>query len=173
MFATAGASREHCLVTNNIASLIGNKLVDGRCETYSSDMRVKIEATGLYTYPDVVVACEEPQFEDAELDILLNPTVLIEVLSKSTESYDRGMKSKHFRTIPSLKSHLLVSQTEPAIERYDSAEDGHWILTEISGLDATLPIPAIDCQLSMSEIYARVSFSEGSGDEPPRGARPR
>ena len=173
MFAMAGASRAHCLITNNLARLIGNKLASGLCETYSSDMRVKIDATGLYTYPDVVVVCDPPILEDQQGDTLVNPTILVEVLSKTTESYDRGMKSKHFRTIPSLRSHLLVSQSEPSIERYDLGEGGHWILTEISGLNATLSIPVIDCQIALSDIYTRIKFAEDAGNEPPRGAPPR
>lgn len=173
MYAMAGASLSHARLVANLSRVLGNNLEDSPCEVLSTDMRVKVDATGLYTYPDVLVVCDSPELEDDQLDTLLNPTVLIEVLSKSTESYDRGMKSKHYRTIPSLRSLLLVSQTEPFIERYDLGEENHWILTEISGMEATLEIPVIDCNLAMSEIYSRTDFPEETGGEPPRSRDPR
>ena len=100
IFAMAGASREHNLIVGNLLRDIGNQLEDRPCESYPSDMRVSIEATGLYTYPDVAVVCGEPRFQDREVDTLLNPTVIIEVLSPSTEAYDRGVKFRHYRAHP-------------------------------------------------------------------------
>lgn len=156
MFAMSGASRKHNLVTGNISRRIGNQL-DGRpCEIYASDMRVHIPATGLYTYPDVVVVCGEPMLEDKEFDTLLNPTLLIEVLSKSTASYDRGDKFMHYRSIDSLSEYLLVAQNECRVEHHTKQADGRWILEETRALDATINLASINCQLVLKEVYARV-----------------
>jgi len=113
VFAMAGASREHNLLVGSIVRRLGN-LLDGRpCETYPSDMRVLVSATGLYTYPDVSVACGEPEFLDGSLDVLLNPLLIVEVLSPSTESYDRGAKFALYQRLPSLQEYVLVSQNAP------------------------------------------------------------
>ncbi len=159
MFAMAGASREHNLIVGNLARELGNRLRNGPCEVYSSDMRVKVDATGLYTYPDVVVACDGPEFEDEQVDTLLNPTLLIEVLSESTEKYDRGKKSGHYRQLASLKEYLLVSQDEPHVEHYARQGDGHWLLTDATGIDATIRLPVLKTELILSEIYARLTFN--------------
>ncbi len=159
IFAMAGASREHNLVVGNLVGELRNHLRKGPCEVYPSDMRVKVEATGLYTYPDVVVACDSPQFEDEHVDTLLNPTLLVEVLSDSTEKYDRGKKSSHYRRLASLQEYLLVSQDEPHIEHYARQDDHHWILTEGTGLESTIALPVLDFRLALAEVYARVTFS--------------
>ncbi len=117
-FAMAGASRPHNLVCTNLVRRLAEQFDHRDCEVYQGDMRVKISQTGLYVYPDVVVACEQPEFEDAQLDTLLNPRVLIEVLSKSTESYDRGTKWRHYQSLPSLREYLLVSQASALVELY-------------------------------------------------------
>lgn len=118
IFAMAGASREHSLIGANITREVGNQILDRPCESYSNDMRVRVDATGLYTYPDVVVVCGEPEFQDREVDTLLNPTVIFEVLSESTEAYDRGVKFGHYRKIPSLREYVMVSQDRMLVERY-------------------------------------------------------
>ena len=105
----SGASRRHNLITVNITAGLHAQLRQRPCEVYTSDMRLKVSPTGLYTYPDVVVVCETPQFEDAELDTLLNPTLIVEVLSRSTEDYDRGGKFEHYRSLDSLQEYLLVA----------------------------------------------------------------
>src|SRR5437868_8492820 len=110
MFAMTGASRKHNLIALNIAGELRQQLKSKPCEAYVNDMRVRIPATDLYTYPDVTVVCGDPEFEDAFIDTLLNPTLLIEVLSESTESYDRGKKFGYYRTIQSLAEYLLVAQ---------------------------------------------------------------
>jgi Uma2 family endonuclease len=122
-------------------------------------MRVKVGPTGLYTYPNVIAVCEEAQLEDAHLDTLLNPTVLIEVLSRSTEAYDRGEKAEHYRRLPSLAEYLLISQDKPHLEHYLRQSDNRWLLSEASELQAGITLPAIDCTLSLTAIYDRV-FSE-------------
>jgi len=159
IFAMAGASREHNLIVGNFIRELGNQLRNGPCEVYPGDMRVKVDATGLYTYPDVVVACEKPTFEDDYVDTLLNPTLLVEVLSESTEKYDRGKKSGHYRQLASLQEYVLVSQDEPHVEHYARQNDGHWILTEASGLEASIELPAVGGLLLLSEVYARVTFN--------------
>ena len=113
-----GASRKHNLIVANLVLEIGRQLKGRPCEVYPSDMRLRVPATGLYKYPDVTVVCGAPELADEHMDILLNPTVLIEVLSDSTERYDRGRKAENYRRIDSLQEYLLVDQTQPRIERY-------------------------------------------------------
>jgi len=121
-------------------------------------MRVKVRATGLYTYPDVAVACGEPEFEDDFIDTLLNPTLLVEVLSPSTERYDRIAKSSYYRTMESLAEHLLVAQDEIRVEQYVKQPGGEWLLFEFLALDSTVQLPSIGCSLQLSEVYDRISF---------------
>ena len=158
VFAMSGASRRHNLITLNIGAELRAQLKQGPCEVYTSDMRVKVSRTGLYTYPDVVVVCEEPAFEDAEVDTLLNPTLLVEVLSKSTEDYDRGGKFEQYRTLPSLQSYLLVAQGQCHVVHYTRQTDNSWLLTETHDLAAHIPLAAIGGDLALSEVYAKVSF---------------
>ena len=158
IFAMTGASRKHNLITTNISSSVHTQLKGRPCEVYSVDMRVKVRATGLYTYPDVVVACGEPEFEDDFIDTLLNPTLLVEVLSPSTERYDRIAKSSYYRTIDSLAEHLLVAQDEIRVEQYVKQSDGQWLLFEYLTIDSRAPLPSIDCSLLLSEVYDRINF---------------
>jgi Uma2 family endonuclease len=157
IFAMAGASREHILVALNVARSLSDRLEGRPWETYISEMRVLIDETGLYCYPDVSVACGEPRFEDAEVDTLLNPTVIVEVLSPSTESYDRGKKFSHYRKIPSLREYLLISQDAVLVERF-SRQDDQWVLTEWTKLDDNVQLDSIGCSVPMREIYKRVVF---------------
>ncbi|CAD78647.1 conserved hypothetical protein [Rhodopirellula baltica SH 1] len=157
-FAMGGAKRAHNLIVTNLIRVLSNALLDGPCEVYPCDMRVQIEATGLYTYPDVVVACDEPKFRDDQLDTLQNPTLLIEVASESTEAYDRGTKSRHYRRIPSLKGYVLVAQDRPAVESFTRGDDHTWTLREAGGLENELRIDALKLNLSMTEVYHRVQF---------------
>jgi len=160
IFAMAGASREHNLIVGNLVRELGNRLRNGLCEVYPSDMRVKVDLTGLYTYPDVVVVCDKPQFEDQHGDTLLNPTLLIEVLSESTEKYDRGRKSSHYRRLPSLQEYLLVSQDEPHIEHYARRDNDHWLLTEATGMDTNIELPVLQTIIELSEVYAKLTFKK-------------
>jgi Uma2 family endonuclease len=134
------------------------------CEAYVNDMRVKVERTGMYTYPDVIGLCEEPRFEDDIVDTLLNPTVIIEVLSPSTERYDRGEKFAHYRRLESLREYILIAQDIRRIEHYRRDGDT-WVLTEVSEPESALVISSISCTLQLTEIYDRVKF-------PPAGAAP-
>ncbi len=157
--AMAGASRQHNRVTSNLTREIGIQLKGGPCEAYVSDMRVFVDATGLFTYPDIVIACGEPRFLDAELDTLLNPVALVEVLSPSTEAYDRGKKFAHYRRIPSLVAYVLVAQDRPQVDRYTRRGD-EWVLTGFEGLDAELALEfaGVPVRIPLREIYDRVQF---------------
>lgn len=160
IFAMSGASRRHNLITVNIAAGLHAQLRQRPCEVYTNDMRVKVSPTGLYTYPDVVVVCDTPQFEDAELDTLLNPTLIVEVLSKSTADYDRGGKFEHYRTLASLQEYLLVAQDRCHIVHYIRQPDNTWVLSETHVLNDRLPLPSLSAQLLVSEAYTKVQFDE-------------
>ncbi|MGO9467182.1 MAG: Uma2 family endonuclease, partial [Isosphaeraceae bacterium] len=160
MFAMAGASWEHTLIKDNLARLAGNQLEGGPCRVLTSDLRVKISATGLYTYPDIVVVCDEPQFEDNQFDTLLNPRVVVEVLSDSTEKYDRGTKFAHYRQLPSVQEYVMVAQDRPLVERYVRQDDNTWLLSVFSDLAQTFAFGSIDVQVALADIYRRVAFPE-------------
>ena len=157
IFAMSGASEGHNLIAGNIFGELRQQLRGGPCRAYVSDMRVKVRANGLYTYPDVVVVCGEPKFEDKEVDTLVNPTMLIEVLSPSTERYDRIAKTSYYRTIDSLAEHLLVAQDEIRLEQY-ARQDGQWLLSEYLALDAIVSLPSISGTLKLSDVYERITF---------------
>lgn len=156
IFAMTGASRAHNLVVTNLVGELRTQLRGRPCEVYPSDMRVRVTETGLYTYPDVTVVCGEPRLEDEHADTLLNPTLLIEVLSESTQRYDRGRKAEHYRRIPSLEEYLLVDQTEPRVERYRRRGEREWLLTEVSGLGERIELDSIDGALALRDVYERV-----------------
>jgi Uma2 family endonuclease len=158
MVAMSGGSREHNLVVSNIVRELGIQLRGRPCEVYPSDMRVKVHATGLYTYPDVTVMCGEAQLEDERRDTLLNPVVIFEVLSGSTESYDRGAKFAHYRKIPSLVEYVLVSQREYIVEHYIRQPDGPWLRSEARGLSAKLDLPSIQSSIDLSRLYERIEI---------------
>ncbi len=158
MFAMSGASIAHNIITFNVAGSLHTQLKDRDCSAFVNDMRVQIQSTGLYTYPDAIVTCEQPQFEDDQFDTLLNPQVIFEVLSDSTEKYDRGKKFEHYRQIESLREYILIAQDHPQVERFARQQDRHWLLDEASGLDAVLHLPTIDCTLKLADIYAKVQF---------------
>ena len=155
IYAMTGASRKHNLVSGNIYRELSLQLKKRPCEAYINDMRVKAAETSSYHYPDVAVVCGTPQFEDAQVDTLLNPTLLIEVLSPSTEAYDRGSKFAYYRKIASLREYLLVAQDQPNIERYVRQGDV-WILSEVTGIEASMSLDSIDCMLSLREVYDKV-----------------
>ncbi len=157
--AMTGASRKHNLVVVNLTGEISQQLRGRSCEAYSNDMRVRVPSTRLYTYPDVIVVCGEPQFEDQEFDTLLNPTVIVEVLSESTELYDRGKKFSFYRTIESLAEYLLVAQDECRIEQFVRQADGGWLLSEHRATEDTVKLTSIQCSLELREVYDKVAFS--------------
>jgi Uma2 family endonuclease len=157
----AGATFEHNRVKENLAIALAAALRGGPYQSLSSDMKVKVSSTGLYTYPDILVVCGQPQFPDAEsTDILLNPAVLIEVLSPSTEKYDRGAKFRQYQQLPSLKEYVLVSQDEPVCERFVRQPDDSWLLTTVTGLESRLDFVSVAASIPLAEIYSGITFSE-------------
>lgn len=148
-----GASRAHNVLRLNLAASLHQQFRGKPCEVYANDMRVKVSETGMYTYPDLVVACGEPRFEDQAVDTLLNPVLIIEILSDSTERYDRGVKFSHYRSLPSLQEYLLVSQTECRIEHYVRQPGNHWLLTEYQDLHDCIDLNSLGSQLTLSEVY--------------------
>ncbi len=153
----SGASRDHNRVAGNFYRKISDQLEDGPCEAFVNNMRVRVNPTGLYTYPDVVVVCGEAQFLDDEVDTLLNPTLIADVLSPSTEDYDRGGKFSHYRTLPSLKEYVLIAQDEAMVERRVK-KGKRWVSTTYRGLEATLVLESIGCTIPFRQIYKRVKF---------------
>lgn len=163
VYAMSRATRVHNIITTNVIATFVTQLKGRRCEVYASDMRVKVQPTGLYTYPDVVIVCGEVQLEDPRQDTLLNPTVLIEVLSPSTDDYDRGTKFAHYRTLESVSDYLVVAQAEPLVEHYQRQPDNRWLLTTYATLDAVVTVPSLGCDLSLAEVYDKVDWSEAEG----------
>ncbi len=156
MYAMTGAGRKHNLITTNFVAALVPQLRDKPCEAYASDMRVRVPATDLYTYPDIVVACDEPQFEDEHVDTLLNPLLIAEVLSPSTASYDRINKFGYYRTIQTLAEYLLIAQDEQKIEQYVRQQDGRWLLTDIDSSRGVVELASIPCALKLTDIYDKV-----------------
>jgi Uma2 family endonuclease len=157
VFAMTGASLKHNRLVRNLAGILYNQLRGRPCEVLVADQRLQVMATGLYTYPDVVVVCGEPQLADAHLDTLMNPTLIVEVLSPSTEAIDRGRKFAHYRTIESLAEVVLVSQERVQVERFSRQPEGGWLLFEASRLEDLVPLPSIACELPLGDIYEGVS----------------
>lgn len=162
IFAMAGGSPEHSLIVASLLRELGNRLKGKSCTPYDGNLRVKIPATGLVTYPDASVFCKKLEFDpkDKRRQTAINPTVVFEVLSKSTESYDRGRKAENYRQLESLKAYILVSQTSPHIEIYERHGDGFWFLTEAKGLDAELPVKSLGLTLPLAEVYDRLKFGK-------------
>lgn len=151
--AMTGASRRHNLLTVNLVFNLKGQLGRRGCETYSGDMRVRIPATGTYVYPDVAVACGNPRFEDAEVDTLTNPTLIVEVLSASSEAYDRGKKWARYRRVPSLQQYMLLSQDRPHAEWYTRQEGGLWLFAEAVGPEAEVRLESVGCALRLADLY--------------------
>ena len=154
-----GASFAHNIITNNISSELHTRLKGSACVAFVNDMRVSVPTARSYFYPDVGVVCEEPRFEDDVFDILLNPIVIVEVLSPSTEAYDRGEKFAHYRQLTSLQEYVLVSQDQIRVDHY-RRQERQWIFTDIEKHDETLQLPSIQCELPLQDIYARVTFPD-------------
>ena len=159
IFAMTGAKVNHNRIASNINRFLGNQLADRSCDVFLSDMRVKIQGVDKYTYPDVVVVCGDLELEDDKFDTLLNRVIIIEILSNSTELYDRGEKFAHYRLISSLQEYIIVSQYHCKVEKFIRGDDGIWrILDPYTNIDTKIKLESIDCQLFLSEIYHRVEF---------------
>ena len=157
IIAMSGASRRHNLIAANISRELSSQLRGRPCESYISDMRVRVSETGLYTYPDVVAVCGDIRFADEQTDTLLNPTVIVEILSASTEAYDRGDKFAHYRRLASLHDYVLVSQDAVRVEHY-VRQGEKWVLSEASLLTDTVSLASIQCTLVLEDIYDKVRF---------------
>ncbi len=161
VFQMAGASYAHNIATMNISGNLFGKLNKGRCSVVQNDMRLFVESSGLYTYPDVMVVCGKPELKKYRgLDSLLNPVLIVEVLSPSTEDYDKGAKFDHYRTIETLSEYVLVWQDKKRVARYTKHDDGSWNLKDFIGEDVEIDLASVDCSLSMEDIYDKVEISE-------------
>ena len=160
MYAMAGASPEHNLIVMNVGSEIRQQLKNHPCRVYASDLLVKISARDNGRYPDVTVVCGQSElYKNPYLDALLNPTFLVEVLSPSTENYDRGVKAEEYRSIASLNEYLLIAQDRCHVEQYVRQSDNQWLLTEFNSLQNNIWLPSINCALSLAEVYDNVEWA--------------
>lgn len=157
--AMSGASRRHNLISFNMAREVSSRLKGRPCEGYAADMRIRLEGASFYTYPDIVAICGEPRFEDSGLDTLLNPTVLVEILSPTTAAYDRGEKFAYYRQIASLQEYVLISQDHIRVELYTRQGD-LWLYRALETPDETLHLDSIDCHIPLTEIYDKIVFDE-------------
>jgi Uma2 family endonuclease len=165
IFGMSGAKRQHIKIAGNIHRRIHQALDDSDCEVMIADQRVKNERTGSYFYPDVVATCESPKYEDDSLDTLINPQVVIEVLSKSTESFDRGEKFLDYQRLDSLKEYVLVTQNKMSVERYTRSGDSTWEYVSAESADDVLKLNTLGVEILLSDIYAKVEFeSEEDGE---------
>lgn len=158
VYTMPGANRRHNVIVSNVGTTLNVQLAAKPCEVYPSDMRVRIPRSHRYLYPDVTVVCGEPRFEDERIDILVNPTVVVEVLSESTERFDRGKKFDTYRQLDSLQVYVLIAQDEPHVYLYTRQTDGGWLFTEATALAAVLPLAPIGCELSLADVYRKVQF---------------
>ena len=159
MFARAGAGESHNLLVGNLYTLLRTQLRPRGCRIYTNDMRVRVSETGIYTYPDVVVVCTEPEFLDQKRDTLLNPAVVFEVISPSTEAYDRGQKFEYYKRIGSLRSYLLIASTRLSVEHRYRHNQGPWTLDLWTEAGQKFDLPSINATLDLSEIYEGVELT--------------
>jgi Uma2 family endonuclease len=158
MFAISGAREPHVLIAGNALGELHQQLRRRPCKVYSADMRVRVTPVGLYTYPDVVVICGEPRFLDENRDTLLNPTVIVEVLSESTKAYDRDEKFERYTSLDSLAEYLMISSLRVRAERFTRQTYGQWLLTIKSSLEDSLELQSIGCRLALADLYEKVEF---------------
>ncbi len=158
IFAMAGATLIHNKIVSNLIFLFNQFLKDKPCDVYPSDLRLQVEKSGLYTYPDITIVCGKAELLDNKFDTLKNPTVLIEVLSDSTEKYDRGQKFSFYREIPSLKEYILVSSKTMKIEKFKRLEDGNYLYIE-SNEHQPFPIDSIDMNLNLEDVYNKIDWT--------------
>ena len=159
VFAMVGASLEHNTIIMNIGRKLSIHFKGRPCQVYANDMKVIIRSANAGKYPDLVVYSGQPGLLDNRWDVLLNPGLIVEVLSDSTQAYDRGDKFALYRYIPSLREYLLVSQDQVRVESYRRGSDDHWTLTDYAGLEDEVPLESLDCVLALAEIYDKVAFA--------------
>jgi len=160
VFAMVGTTENHNIIVSNIVRELGMQMKGRSCLVYSNDMRVRIEAADAAKYPDVTALCGERRFHDDKRDVLLNPSLIVEVLSPSTEAYDRGEKFAIYRRLPSLREYLLISQDKIAAELHVRQPDRRWLLSEYDVPEAEVPLPSVDCRLPLREIYDKVELTK-------------
>lgn len=158
IFAMSGATEAHILIVTNLMRELSNKLRRRPCRIYSNDLRVRVSPTGLYTYPDVTVVCGERKFYEKQKDTLLNPTAIFEVLSKSTQDYDRGQKFEHYRTLDTLQEYITIAQDRVHVEHHARQSDNRWLLTEMNEPDAVLRLPSLDCEIALTDTYENIEL---------------
>lgn len=158
MFAMSGGTFAHALLPSRLIGALEDSLGSSGCTIIGSDLKVRAAAKGPYFYPDAIIVCGQPELADDHKDVLLNPVVIFEVLSKSSEAFDRGQKFAHYRAIASLVDYVLISQTEPRVEVFSRMPDGKWSLTEFVGLDATCLIPATHAEVKLARLYRDITF---------------
>jgi Uma2 family endonuclease len=159
MFAMAGAREAHNLLVANLVASLHQQLRPKPCRLYPSDMRVHVRSTGLYTYPDATAVCGERLFIDGQTDTLLNPGLIVEVLSPTTEAYDRGRKFEHYQSIESLRDYLLVASDRVHVDLYSRQADGRWMLSSASRMDESLTLESIGATLLLSDLYEKVELA--------------
>jgi Uma2 family endonuclease len=158
MFAMAGASERHVLIVTNVVAELRRQLKGRPCNVYSTDLRLRVSPTGLYTYPDVIVVCGQAQFADNQKDMLLNPTLIVEVLSESTKDYDRGGKFEQYRSLASLSEYILIDQEKHHLEHFVRQPDNRWLLAETNRIEDTISLSSISCTLALDEVYDKVAM---------------
>lgn len=159
--------RAHVRIVGNLGGELGMVLKGGPCRTTSNTQRVKVPATGLYTYPDVAITCGRPEYDPDDRDTLVNPVAVIEVLSPETERYDRGAKFRHYQQLPTVREYILVSQEETVVERFVRQPDGTWVLTVVTGLAGEVAFATVPARVAMADIYNDVEFlPPSSGPQP-------
>ncbi len=175
IYAMAGESPEHGAVCMNLSRIISTRLLGTPCQAFAKDMKVRSGLTpkpghtmkGMFSYPDLVVVCGELKFHDARRDVLVNPKVIIEVLSPTTEAFDRGEKWERYQTwLPELSDYLLVSQTKARIDHFHRAADGGWRYALVNNIEDNLILASIDCTLHLADVYDRVTFPPEDIHEP-------
>jgi Uma2 family endonuclease len=159
VYPMTGASANHTRIVLNVSTELKIQLRGRQCDIFPIDMKVLLPDSRKFFYPDVTVVCGELLYHDDRTDIILNPGLVVEVLSPSTEAFDRGVKFRAYRTIESLKEYLLISQDKPLIEQYVKSGDGSWKLTEAAGLEGSLALPSIECSLNLGAVYDKVDFN--------------
>jgi Uma2 family endonuclease len=158
VFAMSGASPRHVWIAANVTGEFRQHLKGKPCRVSASDLRLRVTPAGLYTYPDVMVVCGEPQYAEDQKDTLLNPVLIVEVLSDSTRDYDRGRKFQHYRKLPSLIEYLMIEPDEPHVEHWTRQQDNHWDFVEFDGLTQSLQLTSIGCTLPLTEVYDKIDF---------------
>ena len=156
MFAMSGGTPNHAFITANLAGELYNALKKTDCRVASSDLRIRVSPDGLYTYPDISVVCGQAEFSGSEADTLANPALVIEVLSPTTEAYDRGFKAVQYRKIISLQEYVFVSQNEARVEVFRRQHNGTWLLSESAGMSAACRFDSVNCDVALADIYAEI-----------------